>query len=54
MDTLNIIPVMSKSLTEIFEVFNPKKMIIDSDNLKFNSALGFDKDQILGLYSFLR
>jgi hypothetical protein len=53
-DTLNIIPLMDNSFKETFDVFDPSRMIINNDDLKFNSSLGLDKDQILGLYSFLR
>lgn len=51
MDTLNLIPIFDNGLKEYFKVFSPERMMIDNNNGKFNSSLGIDKDQMLGIWS---
>jgi hypothetical protein len=53
-DTLNIIPIFDNETKEIFEVFNPRNMMISVNNGEFNSNLSISKDQILGLYAFYK
>ena len=50
-DTLNIIPLMDNALKDAFKVFNPKQMIIDPNDGKFNQALSIDRDHVLGIHS---
>jgi len=51
-DTLNIIALVDNEFKRKFQIFSPKKMMINPNNGKFNSALGIDKDQMLGIFSF--
>jgi DNA-directed RNA polymerase beta' subunit len=51
-DVLNIISIKDEETKEIMkQVFDPVRMIIDSNTLNFNDALNVERDQVLGLYS---
>jgi len=52
-DVLNIIALMDKELVDaLVPVFNPRLMIIDKNNRKFNREMNLIKDQMIGLYAF--
>lgn len=51
-DVLNITCLKDRDLSDAFEVDNPRQLMIDRNNLKFNSRMSLFKDQIIGLHAF--
>lgn len=51
-DVLNIISLKAKEFVNAFSIFNPRRLMIDKNNGKFNRTMGLIKDQMIGLYSF--
>jgi DNA-directed RNA polymerase subunit beta' len=50
-DVLNIIPIFDRQMAKAFEVYSPKRMIVNNNNGAFNNALNIARDQILGIFS---
>jgi DNA-directed RNA polymerase beta' subunit len=54
-DVINIISIKTQEFTNHYnKIFNPRVMMIDRDNGKFNRKMGLIKDQMIGLYSFCK
>lgn len=49
---LNVISLKFQELVDYFKIFDPRYMLIDRNNGKFNRTMGLIKDQLIGLYSF--
>lgn len=49
-DVLNIIPLFNKHLIEAFECFAPYRLMINSNDGKFNSDFSLEKEQKIGIY----
>lgn len=49
-DVLNMIPLFNKHLIEVFECFAPYKLMINSNDGKFNSDFSLEKEQKIGLF----
>lgn len=49
---LNIICLKDQDMAQAFEIDNPRQLMIDRNNLKFNSRMSLFKDQIIGLHAF--
>ena len=53
-DVLNLISIKDNSMKEIFkETFSPLKLLINSNNGKFNNDLNLERDQVLGFNTLL-
>ena len=49
---LNIISLKGEFADAYDGLYNPRNMMIDRNNGKFNRAMSLIKDQLIGLYSF--
>lgn len=54
-DVMNIISIKTKEFRDHYnKLFNPKMMLIDRNDGKFNRKMNLIKDQMIGLYSFCK
>ena len=54
-DVMNIISIKSREFVNHYKnIFDPRMMLIDRNNGKFNRKLSLIKDQMIGLYAFCR
>ena len=52
-DVVNIIMIPDREMTEAFSlIFDPRHMIIDRNDGKFNRKMNLKKDQMIGIYAF--
>jgi DNA-directed RNA polymerase beta' subunit len=51
-DTLNIVALIDNDLKAAFRCFNPRLMLVDSNDGRFNGQLNIDRDQVLGMFCF--
>lgn len=52
-DVLSVFLIIDEEQKEHFAGFSPRRMLISTNDGKFNTDLGLDKDNQLGLWSFL-
>ena len=54
-DVMNIISIKTKEFRDHYnKLFNPKSMMIDRNDGKFNRKMNLIKDQMIGIYSFCK
>lgn len=52
-DVLNILSLKDRKMAETYDkIFNPRHMMIDKNDGKFNRSMNLIKDQLIGLYAF--
>lgn len=51
-DVLYVISLKDKRMVKTFEIFNPRHMMIDRNNFKFNNRMSLIKDQSIGISLF--
>ena len=54
-DVMNIISIKTNEFRDYYnKLFNPRLMMIDRNDGKFNRKMNLIKDQMIGLYSFCK
>jgi hypothetical protein len=52
-DVLNIVSIKDQKMAQVYDrIFNPRHMMIDKNDGKFNRKMNLIKDQMIGLYAF--
>lgn len=52
-DVLNIVSIKDRKMAEVYDrIFNPRHMMIDKNDGRFNRKMNLVKDQLIGLYAF--
>jgi len=54
-DVMNVISIKTNEFRDYYnKLFNPRLMMIDRNDGKFNRKMNLIKDQMIGLYSFCK